>query len=665
MPLQPPYLGVAYYPEAWPETEIPHDIQRFKEFGVNCVRIGEFAWHRMEPREGEFDFSFFHRVVDRLREHHIAVILGTPTATPPRWLTRKYPDMCVLSQSGLRVDHGGRRHCCSNNADYNRYALRLVEKMAQSFADEENVIGWQIDNEIYTFDMGCFCPACVKEFQASLKAQYHDIDKLNEAWNLNLFSQWYDSFEDIPAPMNGWHNPHLRMAWYAFQNDSHIRFVHRQAEILHRYVHVPVGTDTMPFNGMDYRKLTEKLDVVQFNHYNTPGDLIHCAFWMDYLRTLKDRPFWNTETATCWNGSTSIPQSVKPDGFCTANSWLPLALGGEANLYWLWRTHWAGHELMHGAVLDTSGRPMLAAEEVKQVSRDLHAASSFLSDTKVSSSVALHFSSLNWNMFMQQEIVPGLSYEEMLVNRFYRPLNDLGCRPDVIDAAADLTPYKVVVSPLMLTLEEDALPQRLEQWIRDGGIWIAGPLTDERTAIGSRYTHCLYGMLERLMGIEWKYALPDTEGRTRVSWMDGTPFDCDTWFEVSDPCEAEALAYVAKGHQALLGKAVVLSKRVGKGNVVLLGTLPSPETEKVLLQRIFSQNGVPFQEGNENVLIAPRYKGDRHVGDIVIALSEKAGRFQAPHHARNVCTGEICGGRVELRPYEVLPLSYDLPEEAE
>ncbi len=83
MPLQPPYLGVAYYPEAWPETEIPHDIQRFKAFGVNCVRIGEFAWHRMEPQEGEFDFSFFHRVVDMLREQGIDVILGTPRPRRP------------------------------------------------------------------------------------------------------------------------------------------------------------------------------------------------------------------------------------------------------------------------------------------------------------------------------------------------------------------------------------------------------------------------------------------------------------------------------------------------------------------------------------------------------------------------------------------------------
>ena len=157
---KPPYLGVAYYPEDWPEEEMERDFARMKEIGINVVRIGEFAWHRMEPAPGEFDFSFFHKVVDRARALDIGVVRGTPTATPPRWLSRLYPDVMMENRDGRTASHGGRRHCCSNNAHYNEYCLRIVEKMAGEFADDPAILGWQIDNEIYAWNGGCFCPTC-------------------------------------------------------------------------------------------------------------------------------------------------------------------------------------------------------------------------------------------------------------------------------------------------------------------------------------------------------------------------------------------------------------------------------------------------------------------------------------------------------------------------
>ena len=212
-----PYLGVAYYPEDWPDEEMDKDIARMKEIGVNTARIAEFAWHRMEPHPGEFDFSYFHKVVDKLAAAGIAVVLGTPTATPPRWLERLYPDVMAENENGRVFSHGGRRHCCSNNPHYDAYSLRIVEKMAQEFADDPAVIGWQIDNEIYSFGNGCFCPNCQAKFRERLRKKYKTIDALNDAWNLNLFSQWYDDFADVPAPRDAWHNPHLVAEWEAFQ----------------------------------------------------------------------------------------------------------------------------------------------------------------------------------------------------------------------------------------------------------------------------------------------------------------------------------------------------------------------------------------------------------------------------------------------------------------
>ena len=323
-------------------------------------------------------------------------------------------------------------------------------------------------------------------------------------------------------------------------------------------------------------------------------------------------------------------------------------------MYWLWRTHWAGHELMHGAVLDTSGRPMLAEEEVKETAAGFRKAADFVRETKVAADVAIHFTSLNWNMFEQQGIVKGLNYQQSVVGRFYKPLIDLGLRPDVIDAHAALDGYRVVFSPLMLTLEEAGLPQRMEQWVRECGTWIVGPLSDERNRDGARYTDCLYGMLERLMGVEWKYALPDTEGRTAAAWTDGTPMPADTWFEVSNPGRAESLATIVKGHRAILGKTVVARSRLGKGQIILLGALPAPETTRLLAQKLLPDAGVRLPEVVGEVIVSPR-RGALN-GEIVLEYAGKPASYTLSAPAVDLLTGEALAGTVGLEPYQVLVL---------
>ena len=649
-----PYLGVAYYPEDWPDEEIDRDIARMKERGINTVRIGEFAWHRMEPKPGEFDFSFFRKVIAKCAEAGLAVVMGTPTATPPRWLSRLYPDVMMESMNGRQASHGGRRHCCSNNIHYNEYSMRIVEAMAKEFADEPAIIGWQIDNEIYAHSGGCFCPDCQSNFREYLHKKFGDIDALNDAWNLNLFSQWYDDFADIPAPRDAWHNPHLRMEWETFQQNSHIAFVHRQADILHKYVKVPVGTDTMPINGMDYRKLNEKLDIIQFNHYNTPDDLYRCAFWFDYLRTFKDVPFWNTETATCWNGSTAITQSIKPEGYCRVNSWLPIALGGEANMYWLWRTHWAGHELTHGAVIDSSGRDMHTVGEVMDVAEGYKNAAEFIKNTKVKTDIAIHFTSLSWNMHAAQPIVEGWEYAPTVQDKFYKPMTKMGLRPDVIDAEHSIDEYKLIFSPMVMTLEDGKLGQRMAEWVKKGGTWVVGPLTDVRDINGARYRDRFYGMLEELTGVKFCYSAPDREGNIQVRWNDGDSFKSGTWYEMSDASEAKSLVEVVGGHSAIMGKSVCSVAKVGEGRVIMLGTLPSGHAMRriITIACEYADVGRPEVEGR--IMVANR--DDK--GLILCEYACKPASIILHRPAMDLITGVRYEGKVELKPYDVMVLEY-------
>ncbi|MCQ2431163.1 MAG: beta-galactosidase [Clostridia bacterium] len=650
---RPPYLGCAYYPEDWDESEIPYDISMMKKAGINCARIAEFAWHKMEPAPGKFEFGWLHHVVNQLGENGIAVVLGTPSATPPRWLSKIYPDVMQVNANGIPMSHGGRRHCCSNNPHYVEYSLRIAEAMAKEFADDPYVIGWQIDNEIYSFD-GCFCPECCGRFAEYLREKYGDIETLNARWNLNLFSQAYDCFEDVAQPKNAWHNPHLQLDWKTFQNDSHIHFVHKQAEVLHRYVKVPVGTDTMPFNGMDYGKLNEKLDVIQFNHYNDPQNHSNVVLWFDYLRTILPHPFWNTETQTCWNGSVAIGQSIKPEGFCRVNSFMPLALGAEANMYWIWRTHWAGHELTHGSVLDASGRPMHIFGEVQDTAEMIKKSAEFINGTRVKTRVAFHYDSINWNMMLTQPVVGGMNNDR--INEFYRPLLDSGLRPDVIFSEKDVSGYDLIFSPLMMTMEKGGLSDAMKKWVKDGGTWVVGPMTDIRNIDGARYQHKPFGMLEELTGAKWLYGIPDAIGAVKTAWTDGDDFRGNLWYDIFEPGSGAALVTVKEGHSAINGKACVLDCTVGKGHVIILGTVPSHDDLMKIISRACAYAKVPCGTTEGAVLASPRV-GEAGEGVIVMEYSgSNPGVYHFEGTMTDILTGKSYTDKAELAPYEILVL---------
>lgn len=209
---QPPYVSVAYYPEVAGD-EIDRDIRQMKAIGVNMVRMGEFAWSRMEPDKGTYDFKWLHQAVDKFEAAGIAVVLCTPTATPPVWLSEKHPDILRVNAAGQTLEHGARRHYCPNSPTYQKYAVGIAERLGDEFAKSPAVIGWQVDNEFWD---DCFCPRCEGAFQAWLKKRFGTIQALNQAWLTVLWSQEYQSFDQVPLPnpqrVRGSHHPSLRIS---------------------------------------------------------------------------------------------------------------------------------------------------------------------------------------------------------------------------------------------------------------------------------------------------------------------------------------------------------------------------------------------------------------------------------------------------------------------
>lgn len=644
-----PWLGAAYYPEMWPLENIDSDIAQMKEAGCNCMRIGEFAWGAMEPREGEYDFGWLHTVVDKLTAAGIAVIMCTPSATPPQWLTTNYADTLAVHQNGSRAKHGARRHCCPNSPTMREFNRRIVSRMADEFAGEKGIIGWQIDNEVHYFNgTGCFCPICKARFREWLKAKYGTIDNLNGKWGMARWSLSYTDFSTIEPPeLGGWTHPSLSYHWNRFMSDSYIGFIREQADTLHEKVLVPVSTDIMPIMGLDYVNMHDSLDIVMLNHYDSTWNLRdRMPFWFSFTRGLKAGvPYWVTETQTGWNGGASVRYGYRPEGFCRANSWLAYAMGGDMNMYWLWKCHPNGHELHHGSAVEPSGRFTHTIGEVQRLSSELDASARFLATHPAKRSrVALHFSNTAHLAFGSAPYLDGFNYSEFIKNDVFAKLSRANIPTEVVETNAPLDAFKLILSPALAIIDEHDLPRRLVKWINDGGIWVAGPLTDIYDNNLSRFTDKPFSLLEDIAGARQAYQIPFGEPAEKLS--DGYAGHMySAGFELNG---ATAISTYEAG--PLKGLAAITSHNVGKGKVVLLGTVLKPDSLARLVRTLHNEETAVI-DASEGVCVC-----EREGGVVLVELDGKEGYAVLRGEHVDVISGAKRSGRVELGGYDVVVL---------
>ncbi len=222
------WLGSAWYPEQWPEERWAEDLRLMKAHGANVVRIGEFAWSRMEPSEGAYDMSWLVRAVRLAAKYDIKVVIGTPTDTPPAWMTQKYPDVLRIDGDGDRIGHGGRRQFSISSQRYRRFASDIVGRMAEALGDEPNVMGWQIGNE-YTDES--YDPDARAAWIAWLKERYGTLDALNAAWTTQYWSQTYTAWDQVPFH-SGAGNPGWMLELKRFITDQWVSFQKNQLDVL-------------------------------------------------------------------------------------------------------------------------------------------------------------------------------------------------------------------------------------------------------------------------------------------------------------------------------------------------------------------------------------------------------------------------------------------------
>ncbi|WP_068085923.1 beta-galactosidase [Novosphingobium rosa] len=574
-------VGVAWYPEQWPEARWEIDLAKMHDSGFNVVRIAEFAWSRMEPEEGRYDFSWLDRAIAAAARHGMMVVLGTPTAAPPAWLTARYPDVLRVDENGQRAQHGARRHFSFASPRYRLFARKIATEMARRYGKDPRVVGWQIDNEI---GPASFDPEAQALWHRFLQQRYGAIETLNRRWATQYWSQSYNSFDQVPLRQTGQHNPGLLLDFRHFTTSVWTDYIMNQAEAIRTLADKRqfITTNTMFWNaGFDHFALHRGLDMAAWDDYirSDHVDWADNGANHDLVRGYKQRNFWVMETEPGRLDWLPVNSALRP-GQVREMAWQAIGHGADALLYWQWRPAMNGQETYHGALLGQDGEPNPVLQEVAQTAREIARAAPQLADTDPVAKVAMLYSfDSRWALDLQRhhrDFDPIREFVDV-----YRPLRAEAQGVAVVAPDADLARFPLVVAP-SLNVIDAVTAKRLASYVRDGGHLVLGPRSGQKDDANALWPERQPGPLAELLGahVEQYYALDKDVTLSGDLGEAGASI----WAETLVP-DASDVRVLARFHDAggwLDGKPAIVSRSVGRGSITYVGSWLKPDAMAAL-----------------------------------------------------------------------------------
>jgi len=656
-------IGASWYPEMWPQSEWAKDIARMSELGFNVVRLFEFAWHRFEPTEGQHDFDWAKRLLDLLHKADIDVMIGTPTAAPPAWLTDTYPEVLQVKPDGSRKTHGMRKHGSHVSGKYREQSAAIVEAMCEALGDHPAVHSWQIDNEMGGRD---FSDEARKRFHAWLEEKYGDVETMNRTWGLEFWSQAYSEFAQVPMPTAAVgsievperHHPSLLMAITRFNNDMWTEYIQLQCDVIRRYSDKPITSNMVKGLGMYWYQHNRLFDRVGHSLYADVEHYDTQMLFFDRMRAEKPAPYWLLETAPNWSGGGRLWNIHRDETGMQNIAWHSTLLGGSMVLFWQWRQHWAGQEMQHGTHVTATGkwRPNKDAW-TKVASQFAEHGDWLLKHPPKSGDVALVLSNLAAWLYSIDPIDQGNDYKKCINDDYYLPLMRAHIWRDVIAPEADLSKYKVLAMPIMPIVPRD-VREKVAAWVKQGGRLLIGPNTGVRSEEATVFTDHEFGGLEELIGATSavRFTPMWVEDRLGVVFDDGTRSRTKVWCEGFELTNGKAFArYESPGGYGD-GHIAAVHHEVGDGRVITLGCPVDAKVYVSLVLGLMQDVGLsPVARGGEDVLVIPRAAAgsDAVAGYGVVNLAEATRSVTLPRGGTDVLRGEKVNTDVELGPLQV------------
>jgi beta-galactosidase len=661
------YYGADYYPEHWPRERWERDAELMAEAGINLVRVAEFAWALMEPEPGRYDYAWLDEALDVLAQRGIQAVMCTPTAAPPAWLCQQYPDTLLVQRNGRRVEFGMRRQYCPTSARYRQLSRQITTAMAQRYARHSQVVAWQLDNEFGGHHARCYCPACAEAFQGWLERRYGTLDALNDAWGTAFWSHTYTAWDQIPLPTDavGSSNPGLELDFYRFSSDQWISYAQEQIDNLQAHSSAPITTNLMGlgFGEIDYFAMGRQLDFVTWDNYPTfiQQDPASIAASHTLMRGLRDQPFWVMEEQAGPSGWQAMSPAPQP-GQLRLWSYQAMAHGADGIVYFRWRTCRTGIEQWWHGILDHHGEPGRRYQEIAAMGAEVRALGDRLLGALPPKAVAIVLAyDDRWAMRLQPNAA-GFEYTPLWLT-YYRAFHRLGVPVDVVPPDADLSPYALVVAP-MLHVVSEAYARSLTAYVQQGGHLILGARSGVKDIRNRVVDRQLPGLLAELCGVvvsEYDALGAGNCVRLAVAKAGaglGEDAVGHTWADVLAPRGAEILAtYLGTFYQ---GEPATTLNRVGKGTATYVGVLPDQDLADGLARCAIERAGVaPLLETPDGVEVAARDQdGLRYL--FLLNHTDADQIVSLPHPCRDLLAGIDRRNSLSLAPHGVAILEIPL-----
>lgn len=663
-------MGVCYYPEHWDKSLWAEDLDRMLDAGITVIRIAEFAWSKIEPEEGRFEFSFFDAFLDLCVQKNMKVIFGTPTATPPAWLTEKYPEVLNSTKEGILYRHGGRRHYNYNAPVYQKLSARIVEKEAEHYGRHPAITGWQIDNELNCETCEFYSDADSKAFRVFLKEKYGTLDVLNEAWGTVFWNQTYTDWEQIFVPRNILNlgvNPHQHLDYYRFLSYSTLKYCGMQAEIIRKYKKPEdfITTNGLFWNVDNHQMEKEYLDVYTYDAYPNfaygldknpkTADDLNDRKWSMHLSEVRSvcPHFGIMEQQSGANGWTTRMEGPAPrPGQLTLWAMQSVAQGADFISFFRWRTCTVGTEIYWHGILDYDNRDNRKLMEVKDFYRKLKSIHAVCGAENVAAFALVKDYDNAWDTEVDawHRRVAEKSEKEIFIasERSHTPYDIVYLQED--SELCELSKYAVLIYPHPAITNENRV-KLLKKYVEAGGTLIIGCRSGYKDMNGRCVMQPQPGLFREITGSdvrEFTFVSPAEES----VWAscEEEKIEMPVFNDILE-ADGDAAGVAVYGNSYYAGRIGITERKLGKGRAIHLGSAFSRQNTEWL----FDYTGVkePFAEminAPQTLEVVMRRKNDKRYLFVLNFQPEEIA-FTLKQEMRFLYSGEIVRGGQSLPAY--------------
>ena len=599
--------GAYYYPEHWDESQWGRDLKQMHELGFEFTHFAEFAWAQLEPQEGVYDFSWLDRAVALAAKYDLKVVMCTSTATPPVWLSRKYPEILLKSEDGTVQDHGARQHASFASPVYRKLAYRMIEELARYYGNDSRIIGWQLDNEpAVQFD---YNQAAEEAFREFLKEKYHhNIQELNAAWGTAFWSEVYSRFEEITLPKTAqmFMNHHQILDYRRFAAKQTNDFLNEQCRLIKKYAKNQwVTTNYIPDYDKGHIGGSKDLDFVSYTRYMVYGDNegigrrgyrvgnpLRIAMANDFFRPVNGTYGVMELQPGQVNWGSINPQPLP--GAVRLWLWSVFAGGSDFICTYRYRQPLYGTEQYHYGIVGTDGVTVTPGgreyeqfmKEIRSLRKDYRPKED-KPETYLKRKTAILWNPENyWSIDRQKQNATWNTFAH--VDKYYRTLKSYAAPVDFISEEKDFSQYPVMIVPAY-QLADKELVARWKKYVEEGGNLVLTCRTAQKDRFG-RLPEAPFGsMIDELTGNHMEFydlLLPQDPGQVK---MDGKVYTWNTWGEILQPSASNEV-WATYTNEFYEGKPAVTFRKLGKGSVTYIGVDSSDGAlERQVLDKLYSR----------------------------------------------------------------------------